>query len=259
MIDIGADLTSNRFPDLPAVLRRARDADIQKIIVNGSSILKSQAALKLTQDYSGYLYCTAGIHPYNAKDNFDLTDQTKFKDIASQSQVVAIGECGLDYTKPLLEVQRSIFHHQLKVAQELNKPVLLHERDAFSDFISIVRQYPVSGIVHCFTGNRQQMETYLKSGYYIGITGWVTDPRRSAYVKSVIKHLPLDRLLLESDAPFMKPFNMTSSSQRNEPAFLKYVVSELSSITGHSEDEIRKASTDNAVKIFSLSKETHKL
>lgn len=261
-IDIGANLAHESFNhDFEAVLARARKAEVGTVIVTGSSAASSVRALELAKQYPGFLYATAGLHPHHASEwSTDLA--ALFRDLARNPEVVSLGECGLDYFRDLSprEDQRRAFEAQLQLAVDLKKPLFLHQRDAHADFIAILREYraALSGaVVHCFTDTRAALDECLALDCYIGITGWVCDERRGAPLREVVPHIPDDRLLIETDAPYLVPHNAPRdrtrvSGRRNEPALLPYVAQTLAELRGQSIQHIAAISTHNARRLFQL-------
>jgi TatD DNase family protein len=179
--------------------------------------------------------------------------------MATNPEVVAIGECGLDYFRDLSPrpQQRRAFERQLSLASAVGKPVFLHQREAHEDFMAILREHLkelVGGVAHCFTGTRSQMEAYLDAGLYIGITGWICDERRGADLQNAVAGLPLERALVETDAPYLRPRNLGDkpSSRRNEPAFLPAVVAMAARCMSTPAESLAQASTRNAESLFRL-------
>ncbi|MEN9866747.1 MAG: hypothetical protein RL748_2337 [Pseudomonadota bacterium] len=237
LIDIGANLTNSRFQDdLDAVLARSRQAGVNKIIVTGTSSAASRAAWALTQRYPDLLLSTAGVHPHDAKHWDDKTAKL-IADLLRHPQVVAVGECGLDFNRNFSPRQQQLdcFEAQLELAAKVKKPVFLHDRDAHADFLAILKRHRsnlTGAVVHCFTGTLEEMRAYLDLDCHIGITGWVCDQRRGDTLRQAVKHLPLNRLMIETDAPFLTPPNLSPkpANNRNEPAFLPHVLATLSRI-----------------------------
>ncbi|MFZ6654880.1 TatD family hydrolase [Undibacterium sp. TJN19] len=237
LIDIGANLTNRRFhADLDAVLDRAKTAGVTHIIVTGTSERASQDALTLARQHGAYLSCTAGVHPHEAK-NWNAKVAKTIASLAVQKEVVAVGECGLDYNRmfsPEAE-QLACFEAQLQLAVEIQKPVFLHERDAHDAFFALLKQYRPhlkGAVVHCFTGNTAQIREYLDLDCHIGITGWVCDERRGDDLRKAVRLLPKERLMIETDAPFLLPRNlaMRPDAGRNEPMYLATVLEAVAAI-----------------------------
>ena len=228
------------------------------MIVTGSTADSSRAALALARRNTGRLFATAGVHPHHAIE-FGPDTAPQLVEIATHPEVVAIGECGLDYFRdfsPRPE-QRRAFDRQLSLAWPMGKPVFLHQRDAHAEFLSIVRDHAgdlVGAVAHCFTGDRAEMEDYLELGFYIGITGWICDERRGDALRSAVAGLPLDRVMLETDAPYLLPRNLDGkpASRRNEPAFLTFVLAMAAHCMNVLPAELALASTRNVERLFGL-------
>ncbi|NQY62289.1 MAG: TatD family hydrolase [Alteromonadaceae bacterium] len=259
MIDIGINLTNKRFDkDRDAMIERARSVGIRSMLVTGTSVIESQKADLLCQQYPQYLYSTAGVHPHDADHVAnDYLDQLTL--LASKNNVVAIGECGLDFNRNFStpKQQERVFAEQICLAAELNLPLFLHQRDAFELWMLNLEPYidKVPAMVsHCFTGNKEELDRCLAAGMYIGITGWICDERRGQELREIVKHIPLNRLMIETDAPYLTPRTIRPrpKSSRNEACYLPYIVEALVQCTGYSEQEIIKKSSENAVKVFNL-------
>lgn len=258
LVDIGANLTSKQFhADREQVIERALAAGVKQMMVTGLSASLSQAALALAQTRPGTLYSTAGVHPHNAK-TVERGTSTELKRLALAAQVVAIGECGLDFDRDFSPrpVQRAAFELQLELAIELGKPVFLHERRAHEDFVAMlqnVRGKLAGGVVHCFTGSRLELERYLDLGLCIGITGYICDERRGQDLQALVKDIPPDRLMIETDAPFLLPRDLKNvRGRRNEPAFLPHVAQSVARLVGRSEAQVAEDSTKTARRLFGL-------
>lgn len=245
LIDIGANLTSRRFhKDLPQVLERARQAGVIAQWVTGTSLTASQGALELADHYPE-LYATVGIHPHEAS-SFNAAALAQLADMATHPKVVAIGETGLDFNRDFSPrpMQEKSFAEQLQLAARLNKPVFLHQRDAHERFLPLLKQQRdrlPRVIVHCFTGNKRELFDYLDLDCHIGITGWVCDTRRGGELRQLVAHIPDDRLLIETDAPYLLPHNLDitpAEKGRNEPAFLPCVLKELARCRQQNEEEL---------------------
>ncbi len=234
LIDIGANLTHDSFErDLDAVLQRARDAGVVQMVVTGASREHSPQALELARRHPGFLYATAGVHPHHASEYTDECD-AEMRALHAHPEVVAVGECGLDYNRDFSPrpAQRKAFERQLQIAVDTGKPLFLHQRDAHDDFIAMMKNFdgPLGpAVVHCFTAERRELFDYLDRDYYIGITGWLCDERRGAHLRELVKHIPAERLMIETDAPYLLPRTLKPmpKDRRNEPAFLSHIVEEL--------------------------------
>lgn len=263
LIDIGVNLMSPAFDrDREEVIARARAAGVKRLIITGSDIESSSGAAAYAGDH---LFCrtTAGVHPHNAKNWNDKT-LARLEELAAQEPlsnkvIAAIGECGLDYNRNFSpqDAQRKCFEDQLTLAARIGKPVFLHERDAFSDFFSLLMIYRPGlpgAVVHCFTGGARELEAYLSIDCYIGITGWVCDERRGRGLVPLLAAIPADRLLLETDAPYLLPRSLPRSvrgkSGRNEPCFLPHIAASVAGILGKTPDQIAAETSANAERLF---------
>jgi TatD DNase family protein len=263
LIDIGVNLTNKRFDkDREELICRAQTANISGLLITGTSVEESKKALALCQQYQqkfpDYLYCTAGVHPHDADHvSNDYLDQ--LKQIAKHKQVKAIGECGLDFNRNFSAPaqQQKIFSEQVAVAAELNMPLFLHQRDAFEPWFSTLSPYisKVPAMVsHCFTGSKEELTQCLSADMYIGITGWLCDERRGQNLRDIVSLIPLNRLLIETDAPYLTPRSIRPKpkSSRNEPSYLPFIVKEIASITGIDPKEIACQTSLNAKKLFNF-------
>lgn len=255
LVDIGVNLAHAQFrADRDAVVTRAVDAGVAQLIVTGTSERSSEAARDLARARRGVLYATAGVHPHDAKSCGQNTIAT-LRALCASKEVVAVGECGLDFNRDFSPrpVQERWFAEQLALAAELSLPVFLHERDAHARFLAIVREHRMKlpgGVVHCFTGTRAEATAYLDLGLDIGITGWICDERRGLPLREVVQHIPLPRLMIETDAPFLAPRDMRPRPQRNEPAFLPHILRTVAAALGEPAPAVAAATTGNAHRLF---------
>jgi TatD DNase family protein len=257
LIDIGLNLTHDSFDeDRDAVLTSAHQAGVEKMLITGSTVANSQTAIVLVRQYPNVLRSTAGVHPHHASE-LDATQLAALRGCFASSDVAAVGECGLDYFRNFSPpaAQERAFHAQLELAGELKKPVFLHERDAHAPFAAILREHRdqlVGGVVHCFTGSLDQARVYLDMGFYIGITGWICDERRGTELREIVTHLPLDRLMLETDAPYLLPRNLNPKprNRRNEPKHLPQVLEAVAASRKESAEVIAATTTANALRMF---------
>ena len=251
MVDIGANLTHASFAhDLPEVLQRARDAGVETIIVTGTTVDESRRAAGLGLPF------TAGVHPHHARECDERTIP-ELKQISGHARCVAIGECGLDFNRNYSPHpdQEKWFVAQLELALEVGKPLFLHSRDAHPRFAEILKHYKIrNAVAHCFTGERDELCAYLDLGLYIGITGWICDERRGTHLLELVREIPRERLLLETDAPYLTPRDLRPQpkARRNEPAFLPHIVRAVARALGRSSEELAAETTRNARRLFSL-------
>jgi TatD DNase family protein len=254
--DVGVNLFSEQFAgDREQVVARAQDAGIQYQVLIASDLAECQQNLSWCQQHTG-CSTTAGIHPHQAsKAAADWLQQ--LQSILAANHIVAIGECGLDFNRNFSSQsdQIDVFARQLQLAQEVNLPVYLHERDAFVTQYQLLKDYGIGhGIAHCFTGDTTQLKAYLDLGLYIGITGWLCDERRNQALVEALRYLPLDRICLETDAPFLLPRNLSPKpkSRRNEPAYLAAIASQLAQLKGIALHEVEAQCWQNSVTLFNL-------
>lgn len=259
LIDIGANLSHESFShDLDEVLDAARAAGIEQILVTGTSVPASREAADLASRYPGYLYSTAGIHPHDAARH-DAAAMADLAGLAGNPNVKAIGETGLDYFRDFSprERQREAFAAHLELAADLQMPVFLHQRDGHEDFMAILREYRNAlpcGVVHCFTGTETELRDYLDLDMHIGITGWICDERRGRHLHDVISLIPDNRLMLETDSPYLMPRTIRPKpkTRRNEPANLVHVLESVAACLGRSEKTVAEQTTETARDFFSL-------
>ena len=258
-IDIGVNLTHDSFDrDRAAVIERAIGQGVVQMIATGATLPGSAAAIELARNYPGTLFATAGVHPHHAAE-FVAADLPALRELLSQPQVVAAGECGLDYNRDLSPraAQLQAFEWQLQLAAECGKPVFLHQRDAHQDFIAVLREhrpYLKAAVAHCFTAGAAELDDYLALGLSIGITGWLCDERRGAHLQAVLPLIPAGRLMLETDAPYLLPRDLRPQpkSRRNEPMFLPHVAAAVAAARGETLEQCAAYSSANARAFFAL-------
>ena len=260
MIDICFNLTHESFrKDATDVIDRARVAGVRAMIIPGTSIADSTNAIKLAKGIPDIIFPTAGVHPHIAKE-WHSDSRKQLQNIVQNNAVVAVGETGLDYYRNFSPRTQQLlaFEEQINLAEATELPLFLHQRDAHKDFISILRQSAIqAAVVHCFTGNRDELNAYLELDLYIGITGWVCDERRGTHLEELIKDIPLNRLLIETDAPYLLPRNLNSEdrprNRRNEPAFLKHINEHIATQLGVSANRLAQRTSENACQLFGIS------
>jgi TatD DNase family protein len=246
LIDIGSNLTHSSFAaDLDQVIGRAVAAGVARQVVTGTDLASSRAAADLAARHPRMLWSTAGVHPHHAI-SLEPALQANLEELLALPQVVAVGECGLDYFRDFSPrpAQRAAFLAQLELAARTGKPVFLHQRDAHADFTAILSEHRAAlrgGVAHCFTEGPEELEAYLGLDLSIGITGWVCDERRGG-------------ALLETDAPYLLPRDLTPKpkSRRNEPAYLPHIAATVALLRGESLASVAEAATQNAVRLFGL-------
>jgi TatD DNase family protein len=259
MIDIGVNLTNARFDkDRDELIVRAKSKGVNAMLVTGTNLSESQKALQLSIQYPDYLYSTAGVHPHDA-DNVSDNYLEEIRILAKNKAVKAIGECGLDFNRNFSapKQQEKVFSEQVCLAAELQLPLFLHQRDAFPTWFRLLSPYLTSVpamVSHCFTGNADELDQCLSAGMYIGITGWVCDERRGKSLQALIPSIPLNRLMIETDAPYLTPRTIRPKpkSSRNEPSYLPYVIEKLAELYQCNIQDVINASSENTRKVFNL-------
>ena len=259
LVDIGANLTHESFRhDFDAVLQRALAHGVVQMVVTGASQAGSDHALELARRHPQTLYATAGVHPHHAVDYSDATD-AHLRELACLPEVRAVGETGLDYNRNYSprEVQLEVFERQLRIAAEIGKPLFLHQRDAHQDFLALLKRYRdkvPAAVVHCFTDTREALHDYLALDCHIGITGWICDERRGTHLREFVREIPANRLLIETDAPYLLPRTVRPQPghRRNEPMFLAHICSEIARDRGEAPEVTAANSTAAARDFFGL-------
>jgi TatD DNase family protein len=259
LIDIGSNLTHSSFAgDLQSVLEGAREAGVLKQVVTGTDLASSQAAAGLAAGSPGTLFSTAGFHPHHASE-FEPGRGAELEALLASPHVVAVGECGLDYFRDFSPraAQRRAFVAQLEIAAVVGKPVFLHQRDAHEDFVAILAEHRRAlrgGVAHCFTGGPRELEAYLELDLSVGITGWVSDERRGAALREAVPLVPADRIMIETDAPYLLPRDLSPppKSRRNEPKYLAHIARAVAALRREELESIARTTTRNAVRFFGL-------
>lgn len=258
LTDIGVNLTSHCFKSHEQeVIARARNAGVDRFVLIGSDIPDSRDAINLAKENTG-CYATAGIHPHQAK-TFNNKSLDEIRQLAQQPEVKAIGETGLDFNRNYSpqEQQLTCFEAQLQLAGELQLPVYLHQRDAHQPFyerIKALRSHLCNAVIHCFTDDQKELEAYLELDMHIGITGWICDERRGLHLRELIRLIPADRLMLETDAPYLIPRTLKPrpKSRNNEPCYLPHILSVVSESLGKEEAEVAAQTRTNAARFFGI-------
>lgn len=258
MFDIGVNLTSAQFAkDRDAVVMRAEEAGLSGMLLTGTNLHESQQAQQLAQRYRR-CWSTAGVHPH---DSSGWTDDTagEIRNLAALPEVVAIGECGLDFNRNFStpQQQEAAFSAQLELAAALNMPVFLHCRDAHERFLALLDPWLdklPGAVLHCFTGTAQEAQECLARGIYLGITGWVCDERRGLALREVVPLIPAERLFLETDAPWLLPRDLKPkpASRRNEPALLGHILATVASLRGEDPQWLSAVTDTNVKRLFGI-------
>lgn len=254
--DAGINCFDKRMP-LQPTLSAAVDSAVTKMCIIGTHEKNWKSCIDAAIQYPDNLHCTVGVHPHYADNVSAQWDSELVKRLKHQS-VVAIGECGLDFNRMFSSQQNqlTVFEKQLQIAIEYQLPVYLHERDAFDHQFALLSKYAgrlKSGLVHCFTQSLEQMQAYLSLGFSIGITGWICDPKRGKSLRTAIEQLPLDKMILETDAPYLFPKNVRPRESNNQPKFLPDIAAVVAGILGISVEQLSEHTFSNACDLFGIS------
>ncbi|MDB4837072.1 TatD family hydrolase [Marinomonas sp.] len=256
MIDIGVNISSSfLLDDMEGHLAEMKKVGVTGMICIASDYEESVLVQNVSQQHSN-VWNTLGCHPHQAK-SWNSQSKSKFTELIIQHRPVAIGETGLDFNRNYSSKreQHYAFEEQIELALELELPLYLHERDAHDSMLDILRNHPTlssKSIIHCFTGSEAELNNYLALGLSIGITGWVCDERRGANLQASIPHIPLGKLLIETDAPYLLPRNIRPRPKKNHPKYLPWVAQEVARLKGIPVDELIKQSRKNTSHLFGL-------
>lgn len=259
-IDIGVNLTGSSFKkDISQVIERAQHAGVEQMVVTGTDGSHSEQAIALTERYESTCYATVGLHPHHASDYSNDLD-SELREMLAHKNVVAVGECGLDFNRNFSTRQEQIraFEAQLEIAIDLQKPVFLHQRDAHDDFIAMIKSCRSDMgqlVAHCFTGSIGEVNDFVTLDMYIGVTGWICDERRGASLQQAVKHIPLDRIMLETDAPYLLPRDLQNKpvdKNRNEPCYLPHIAKAVARHMEVEEEQLITAAYRNSCEFFKL-------
>ena len=241
--------------DLEAVIHRAKQSGIENMMTVGIDQETSIRAVEITGKFDG-IYASVGVHPHRASSCSDQVMQ-KLTDLTNNTRVRAWGETGLDFNRMYSpkEDQEKWFVRQIQTADEYQLPLILHERDSQGRLLEILKAHPNKnrrGVVHCFSGNRLELEAYLDLGFFIGVTGILTLQKRGADLRELVRHIPLERLLIETDAPYLTPAPQKNKTRRNEPAFVKSVLLKLAETREVDPEKLAGITFSNAMRLFNI-------
>ncbi|HEX6591625.1 MAG TPA: TatD family hydrolase [Moraxellaceae bacterium] len=259
LVDIGLNLSSPRYDsDREAVLQRGLAAGVSHFILTGTSVAESEAVVTLARQHAPHCLATVGVHPHDSA-SLDEAGLQRLRQLLREPGVVAVGETGLDFNRNYSppEAQEKAFAAQISLAGEFGLPLFLHERDAgerLRDMLRAQRQEWENGVLHCFTGSREALFAYLDMGLMIGVTGWVCDERRGQELQALVKEIPADRLLLETDGPYLLPRDLPQPprDKRNEPQYLPHIATTVARLRGESVEKLAEQTTHNARQLFKL-------
>jgi TatD DNase family protein len=253
--DIGVNLFSREFHDPEKVIRDAAASGVS-CILTGSDPQEDRLVDEFTRSHGG-VYGTAGIHPHNADSASEADYRLIRRILRDNPRILAVGECGLDYDRMFStrENQRKALLAQIAIAEEAGMPMFLHERKAFDDMAEIFSGHPGlcrRSVIHCFTGTRDEARRYLEMGFYLGVTGWICDDRRAQDLREAVREIPEDRILLETDAPYLTPRNVPGLGRVNVPGNICHVASALAGYMGIPEERLIRMARENTERLFRL-------
>jgi TatD DNase family protein len=257
LVDIGLNLAHDSFDhDREHVVATAHAVGVRHMVITGSTLESTRAAIELVRTDPASFRCTAGVHPHHASE-LRQEDLPRLQEMLRAPEVGAAGECGLDYYRnfsPHADQERA-FRWQLELAVQARRPVFLHQRDAHDAFVAILHDYLpalTGAVAHCFTGDQRELRDCLELGLSIGITGWICDERRGRHLRELVREIPLDRLMVETDAPYLLPRDLSPkpAHRRNEPKFLPHIVRVVASCRDEPYGHVAAATTRNALQFF---------
>jgi TatD DNase family protein len=253
LIDSHAHLNSQKFQDdFAEILQRAKEYDVARIVNIGYNLDSSRKSVDLAVQYDE-ISAAVGFHPHDASE-VQESDWADMEKIAMHSEVVAVGEMGLDYYRNLSpkDVQKDVFRRQMRLARRIGKPIIIHDRDAHLDVLTMLKEENAGengGVMHCFSGSKETAKECMDLGFYISIAGPVTFTN-APRLQDVARYIPLDRLMIETDCPYLAP--VPHRGKRNEPAFVRYVAEKIAEIRGIDYMKIAEATSENTKRLFRL-------
>jgi TatD DNase family protein len=258
LFDIACNFSSDRFEkDLNKVIKRAKDNNVTKFLLVSASLKDAEKVNKIYQDNKDSCFLTIGAHPHHANE-FNSSSPSEMKRLIDEYKPHSVGETGLDFFRNIssYEEQLFAFEEQIRIAIETNLPLFLHQRDAHDDFLKIISKYKndiSKAVVHCFTGTQEELDDYLELGFHIGLTGWICDERRNIDLRKSLKNIPLDKLMIETDCPYLIPRNLSDKpkNNRNEPAYLPHIANEIALLINLDKDKLIDITYKNSISFFS--------
>jgi TatD DNase family protein len=258
LFDIACNFSSDRFEkDLNKVIKRAKDNNVTKFLLVSASLKDAEKVNKIYQDNKDSCFLTIGAHPHHANE-FNSSSPSEMKRLIDEYKPHSVGETGLDFFRNIssYEEQLFAFEEQIRIAIETNLPLFLHQRDAHDDFMKIISKYKndiSKAVVHCFTGTQKELDDYLEMEFSIGLTGWICDERRNIDLRKSLKNIPLDKLMIETDCPYLIPRNLNNKpkNNRNEPAYLPHIANEIALLINLDKDKLIDITYKNSINFFS--------
>ena len=258
LFDIACNFSSDRFEsDLNEVIKRAKNNNVTKFLLVSASLKDAEKVNKIYQDNKDSCFLTIGAHPHHANE-FNSSSPLEMKQLIKEYKPHSVGETGLDFFRNIssYEEQLFAFEEQIQIAIETNLPLFLHQRDAHDDFLKVISKYKndiSKAVVHCFTGTQEELDDYLELGFHIGLTGWICDERRNIDLRKSLKNIPLDKLMIETDCPYLIPRNLSDKpkNNRNEPAYLPHIANEIALLINLDKDKLIDITYKNSINFFS--------
>jgi TatD DNase family protein len=258
LFDIACNFSSERFDkDLNEVIQRAKNNNVNKFLVVSASLNDTEKINRIYEDNKDSCFFTIGVHPHNARE-FNSSSSVKMKSLIDTYKPNSVGETGLDFFRNISSYEEQIFafEEQIKISIDKDLPLFLHQREAHDDFIKILSKYRDSipkSVVHCFTGTQKELDDYLDIGCHIGLTGWICDANRNIDLRKSLINIPLDKLMIETDCPYLIPKNLEEKpkNNRNEPAFLPHIAQEISTLIKVDINQLVKKTYENSINFFS--------
>jgi TatD DNase family protein len=258
LFDIACNFSSDRFEkDLNEVIKRAQANNVTKFLLVSASLKDAEKVNKIYQNNKDSCFLTIGAHPHHANE-FNSSSPLEMKQLIKEYKPHSVGETGLDFFRNIssYEEQLFAFEEQIQIAIETNLPLFLHQRDAHDDFLKVISKYKndiSKAVVHCFTGTQEELDDYLELGFHIGLTGWICDERRNIDLRKSLKNIPLDKLMIETDCPYLIPRNLSDKpkNNRNEPANLPHIANEIALLINLDKDKLIDITYKNSINFFS--------
>jgi TatD DNase family protein len=257
LFDIACNFSSDRFDnDLNEVIQRAKNNNVTKFLVVSASLKDTEKVYRIYQDNKGSCFFTIGVHPHHANEFDSLSSEEMIK-LIEEYKPHSVGETGLDFFRNISSYEEQIFafEQQIKIAVKTNLPLFLHQRDAHDDFMKIISKYKndiPKAVVHCFTGTQKELDDYLEMGFHIGLTGWVCDERRNVDLRKSLINIPIEKLMIETDCPYLIPRNLKDKpkNNRNEPSHLPHIANEIASLINIDISEFADTTYKNSMNFF---------
>lgn len=247
-IDTHCHISKDDYEDVEKVIKKAKENNVGTLLLCGCDKKGIKEAIEIAKSHDN-IYLEIGYHPSETSTTTD-EDLEELKKLAQNPKVVAIGEIGLDYhwEKENKEEQKKLFRKQIKIAKELNLPIVIHTRDAFQDTYDILKEENHYGDIHCFSGNKENAKMYISLGYYLGIGGVLTF--KNTNLTETLKDIPLERILLETDCPYLTP--EPYRKEKNEPMYIPVIAKKISEVLDKDINEVEKTICNNTITLFKL-------